>query len=59
MARTYAEKTIKLLFGAARWCAYPGCEAALVFEDRGVLTVVAEIAHIRSEKPRGPRYDST
>ncbi|USX55629.1 HNH endonuclease [Lentzea sp. HUAS12] len=59
MARTYAEKTIKLLFGAARRCAFPGCDVALVFEDRGLLTVVAEIAHIRSEKARGPRYDST
>lgn len=59
MARTYAEKTIKLLFGAARRCAFPGCDVALVFEDRGLLTVVAEIAHIRSEKTKGPRYDST
>lgn len=59
MARTYAEKTIKLLFGAARRCAYPDCDAALVFEDRGVMTVVAQIAHIRSEKGKGPRYDAS
>ncbi|WP_051179946.1 hypothetical protein [Nocardia concava] len=59
MARTYQEKTIKLLFGGARKCAFPGCNTALIFEDRGAFSVIAEIAHIRSEKPNGPRFDPT
>jgi hypothetical protein len=29
----------------------------LIFNDRGKATVVAQIAHIRSEKPNGPRHD--
>ncbi|WP_326957557.1 hypothetical protein [Amycolatopsis sp. NBC_01286] len=57
MARTYSQQTIKLLFARARQCAYPGCSTQLVLEHRGQLTVVAEIAHIRSEKPDGPRHD--
>ncbi|MEW2163597.1 hypothetical protein AB0912_11440 [Streptomyces sp. NPDC007084] len=56
MAR-YAELTIKLLFGSASTCAYPGCAAELLFRDRGKLTVVVQIAHIRSEKKKGPRHD--
>ncbi|RSM46279.1 hypothetical protein DMB66_49900 [Actinoplanes sp. ATCC 53533] len=57
MARNYSKLTIKLLFGTATRCAYPSCTAALVFKDRGLLTTTVEIAHIRSEKPGGPRYD--
>jgi hypothetical protein len=52
----YAELTIKLLFGSASTCAYPGCAAELLFRDRGKLTVVVQIAHIRSEKKKGPRH---
>jgi hypothetical protein len=59
VARSYSHQTIKLLFARARECAYPGCGERLVLEHRGRLTVVAEIAHIRSEKPDGPRYDPT
>jgi hypothetical protein len=55
--RSYTTLTIKTLFGQASTCAYPGCEEALIFEDRGATTVVAEIAHIRSEKDAGPRHD--
>ena len=51
MARDYSQKTIKILFGRATRCAYPGCQEPLIFEDRGHLTVTAEIAHIRSESP--------
>ena len=57
MPRSYTIPTIKALFGQARACAYPGCGAPLVFEDRGVTTTVAEIAHIRSASPGGPRHD--
>ncbi len=56
MKRRYSEATIKVLFGRATRCAYPGCREALVFEDRGHLTVVAQIAHIRSGSPDGPRH---
>lgn len=55
--RNYTLAAIKALFGEARSCAYPDCDEPLVFRDRGVVTVVAEIAHIRSEKPGGPRHD--
>ncbi|WP_155370619.1 hypothetical protein [Catellatospora vulcania] len=57
MGRSYAEKTVKLLFGRANRCGYPDCSNALIFEDRGALTVSAQIAHIRSGSPAGPRYD--
>jgi len=57
MARSYTQQTIKLLFGQASACAYPGCAAPLIFVDRQQRTVVAEIAHIRSERPDGPRHD--
>jgi hypothetical protein len=56
--RKYQERTINILFGRATWCAYPGCDQRLIFDDRGMLTVVAQIAHIRSESPNGPRYDA-
>jgi hypothetical protein len=58
VARNYTLTTIKTLFAEASACAYPGCEERLIFHDRGKATVVAEIAHIRSEKPNGPRYDA-
>ncbi|MEU4526541.1 HNH endonuclease signature motif containing protein [Amycolatopsis sp. NPDC024027] len=57
MARNYSQRTLKLLFARARQCAYPGCNQRLILEHRGQLTVIAEIAHIRSEKPDGPRHD--
>ncbi|MEV5881256.1 HNH endonuclease [Streptomyces sp. NPDC052020] len=57
MASKYRDETIKLLFGCATSCAYPDCEQPLVFWDRGHPTVAAEIAHIRSEKQKGPRHD--
>ncbi|MCF6746561.1 hypothetical protein E9529_20235 [Blastococcus sp. KM273128] len=57
MARSYTQATIKELFGEASACAYPDCGEPLIFRDRGTATAVAEIAHIRSETPGGPRYD--
>ena len=57
VSRNYTALTIKTLFGEARACAYPGCDEPLIFRDRGRTTVVAEIAHIRSEQPDGPRHD--
>jgi hypothetical protein len=60
MARNYSLPTIKALFAQAMHCAYPGCTEPLVFEDpaRGVRSIAVQIAHIRSEKPNGPRYDA-
>ncbi|WP_143662033.1 hypothetical protein [Streptomyces glaucescens] len=57
MSHSYTDRTLKLLFGSASHCAYPGCSQPLVFKDRDRLTVVAQIAHIRSEKLNGPRHD--
>lgn len=37
----------------------PGMRGPLIFRDRGLATVIAEIAHIRSERPGGPRHDPT
>lgn len=59
MARNYTLLTIKTLFGAASSCAHPTCSDPLIFTERGVQTVVAEIAHIRSEVTAGPRHDPT
>ncbi|MCX2950196.1 HNH endonuclease signature motif containing protein [Lentzea sp. NEAU-D7] len=56
MGRTYQERTLKILFGRANRCAYPGCGQQLIFEDRGRVSVVAQIAHIRSESFKGPRH---
>lgn len=57
MARSYSLATIKTLFGEASSCAHPDCQEPLIFWDRGLATAVAEIAHIRSELPAGPRHD--
>lgn len=57
VARSYTQTTIKELFGEASECAYPDCDEPLIFRDRGNATAVAEIAHIRSETPGGPRHD--
>jgi hypothetical protein len=53
----FSEKTIKWLFGPATHCAFPGCEEAIAQRIDGKLIVVAQIAHIRSEEPGGPRHD--
>lgn len=53
----YGERTLKYLFGSASACAHPQCSAPLIERQRDKLTVVAEIAHIRSEKAEGPRHD--
>jgi hypothetical protein len=57
VSRSYSLPTIKTLFGEARDCAYPDCPEPLIFRDRGHVTAVAQIAHIRSESPGGPRHD--
>jgi hypothetical protein len=57
MGRNYTLPAIKTLFGEASRCAYPGCSEPLIFRDRGRATAIAEIAHIRSESPNGPRHD--
>jgi hypothetical protein len=57
VSRNYSLPTIKTLFGEASVCAYPDCAEPLIFRDRGHVTAVAQIAHIRSESPGGPRHD--
>ncbi len=59
MGHSYGLPTIKALFAQAAHCAYPDCVEPLVFEDasRGIRSIAVQIAHIRSEKPGGPRYD--
>ena len=50
-----SESTIKRLYAlSGNLCAFPGCTALLV-EDAG--TSIGEICHIRSGKPKGPRFD--
>lgn len=51
-----SERTKLLLFGSASRCAFPDCLEPLVQRYVGITTVNVEIAHIRSEKPRGPRH---
>ncbi len=57
------QSVIKTLFGRANRCAFPSCSQMLVYvDDRGVQhnsTPVGEVAHIRSAKLKGPRYDSS
>jgi len=53
----YSEPTLKYLFGTASHCAHPECTQPLIARERDSLTVLVEIAHVRSEKPNGPRYD--
>jgi hypothetical protein len=57
VARNYTLPTIKTLFAEASRCAHPDCDEPLVFRERGATTVIADIAHIRSEKRGGPRHD--
>lgn len=57
VGHSYSLPTIKILFGTAKHCAYPGCTTPLIFEDRGRRTVAVQIAHIRSAEPGGPRHD--
>lgn len=59
VGHSFTQPTIKLLFATARTCAYPGCQVPLVFEDRDrdVRSVSVQIAHMRSPKATGPRYD--
>ncbi len=59
VGHSYTLPVIKLLFATARTCAYPGCATPLVVADtdRDVREVAVQIAHIRSPKPDGPRYD--
>ena len=59
MGHSYTLPVIKLLFATARTCAYPTCPTPLVVadDDHGVREIAVQIAHIRSPKPGGPRYD--
>jgi hypothetical protein len=60
MGHSYSLPTVKILFGQASKCAYPGCDSPLIFEDkkRNVRSVSVQIAHIRSGSRNGPRFES-
>lgn len=50
--------TVRRLFALSmNRCAFPGCSTAIV--DPATHTITAEICHIRAQRPRGPRYDSS
>ncbi|MEV7040462.1 HNH endonuclease [Amycolatopsis sp. NPDC051061] len=51
-----SELTKRLLFGSANHCAFPECSAPLVLLHGRILSVNAEVAHIRSPEPGGPRH---
>jgi hypothetical protein len=53
-----SERTIKQLFAlSSNRCAFPECQTPIIDASRG--TIMAEVCHIRSRRPRGPRYDNT
>lgn len=59
-----SDKDRKVLWTRARnICAYPGCRQELTIDGADattgaqLVTVVAQEAHIRSARPKGPRYD--
>ena len=58
MPRNYSIATVKQLFGQASSCAHPECSTPLVFEEHNKRTVIAQIAHIRSESKIGPRHQA-
>ncbi|WP_369862373.1 HNH endonuclease signature motif containing protein [Amycolatopsis sp. BJA-103] len=51
-----SELTKRLLFGSANHCAFPECSAPLVLVHGRILSINAEVAHIRSPEPGGPRH---
>jgi hypothetical protein len=59
MARAYTQVHLKLLWGAGRVCAFPGCEEPLiaVATDADDAKPIAEIAHIVASSDKGPRGD--
>ncbi len=59
MGHAYRDVTLKILFGAAPFCAFPECSEPAVFGSGGTRKIVLQIAHIRSERPAGPRSDPT
>jgi hypothetical protein len=58
-SRAYSGRTLKILFGQASHCAYPGCTEPLVLPPMGVADeeVLADICHIIAASDDGPRGD--
>lgn len=56
-SRSYSPKTLKLLFGRAKKCAFPGCGTPLTDNPHGTDVVVAQIAHIQGLEPGSARYN--
>jgi hypothetical protein len=59
MGRSYSEKDLKILFGAGRMCAFPGCHQWLVVPatDSDPEQVIGKICHIVAHSDDGPRGD--
>jgi len=51
-----SEKTKRLLFGSASRCGFPDCLEPLVRRYGDLMSINVEVAHIRSDKLRGPRH---
>lgn len=51
-----SEKTKRLLFGSASRCAERECLEPLVLRYGNLMSINVEVAHIRSDKQRGPGY---
>ncbi|RWE79585.1 HNH endonuclease [Mesorhizobium sp.] len=58
-SRKYSEQTIKVLYGLASHCAYPGCTQPLILPARGIAdeVVLAQVCHIIAASDNGPRGD--
>lgn len=52
-----SERTRRLLFGSAVYCAFPKCEMRVVVFIDGKPNPGAEVAHIRSAEHGGPRHE--
>lgn len=61
MGRSYSDKDLKILFGAGRMCAFPGCHQWLVLPatDADPEQVIGKICHIVAHSDDGPRGDPT
>jgi hypothetical protein len=55
--RSYTDRTLKLLFARAAFCAFPGCRTPLTDRPNGRDAVVAQIAHIAGLNPDAARHD--
>lgn len=55
--RDYSDRTLKLLFGRAPCCAFPGCWKPLADVAGDENVTVAQVAHIEGLEPLSARYN--